>query len=76
MKKGITYSNNFLKEQLNRDNPNFRPPISEVINEVDNNFLLLEPSEVELKKAVEFIPIDSFLGPDSFGYGFFSLVGI
>lgn len=47
--EAITYFNNFLRKQPNKDNPNFITLILDLINEVDNNFQLLEPSKVELK---------------------------
>ncbi|XP_042958231.1 uncharacterized protein LOC122293850 [Carya illinoinensis] len=70
-KAAVEYFKQFLGENSHCEFSSFQDLISPVITADENLMLCSSPSMDEIKDALFSIPIDSSLGPDGFGSGFF-----
>lgn len=66
----VNYFHHFLSNHCDKECPDLSQIISKVITKDDNTQIMAMPSELELKEAIQSIPIDSAPGPNSFGLGF------
>ncbi|XP_042964658.1 uncharacterized protein LOC122298880 [Carya illinoinensis] len=67
----VDYFSSFLQGELTSEHPNFDGLIDLVISDEDNASLLCAPSLEEVYAALSSISINSALGPDGFGSGFY-----
>ncbi|XP_042958229.1 uncharacterized protein LOC122293848 [Carya illinoinensis] len=66
-----SYFQNFLNENSEVESCALGELVDEKVSEDDNEMLCAEPTEMEVKQAIFFIPKNSSPGPDGFGFEFY-----